>query len=196
MPRADDPARGFIVTANNRIAADGPGTGDYLGTDTHPPYRARRIEELLTALGPGVPGGHGRHSPRRPERPGPAVPGGAGRRHAAGQQAAAIRDLLLAWDARMAPGSVAAACYTRLRWALAAIVGERSGLAAASAITPLQLPGRTSAVSQLWWVLPALLRAGDVTLTGGRTWPELLADALAESRQNRPRHGSSSTGPR
>ena len=179
MPRVDDPARGFIVTANNRIAADGPGTGDYLSTDTHPPYRARRIEELLTALVPASPADMA--AIHRDDLSVPALQFRAALADVTppSQQAAAIRDLLLAWDGRMAPGSVAAAWYTRLRWAIAAIVGERSGLAAASAITPLQLPGRTSAVSQLWWVLPALLRAGDVTLTGGRAWPELLADALA-----------------
>jgi penicillin amidase len=42
----------------------------------------------------------------------------------------------------------------------------------------MQLPGSVSAVSQLWWVLPALLRSDDPALTGGSTWNELLAEAL------------------
>ena len=42
----DDPARGYLVTANNRVVSAIDGTGDYFCTDTHPPYRARRIEEL------------------------------------------------------------------------------------------------------------------------------------------------------
>src|SRR5439155_13892700 len=90
-----------------------------------------------------------------------------------------VRDVVLGWDARMSPGSAGAAGYSRLRWALARIVAGRSGLAAGSAGLTL-LPGSVSAVSHLWWVLPALLRSGDLALTGGRTWAELLAEALEE----------------
>lgn len=179
MPRLDDPARGFIVTANNRVVSAVSGTGDYLSTDVHPPYRAKRIEELLAGLAAAAPADMAaihRDDLSVPARLFQAALAGVTPPSA---EAGAIRELLMAWDARMAPGSVAAAYYSRLRWALAAIVGERSGLAAASATTRLQLPGRASAVSQLWWVLPALLRTGDTALTGGRTWPQLLADALA-----------------
>ena len=80
----------------------------------------------------------------------------------------------------MSPGSAGAACYSRLRWALATIIGGRSGLAAAGSAGLLHLPGGVSAVSHLWWVLPALLRSGDLALTGGSTWAELLAEALEE----------------
>jgi penicillin amidase len=44
----------------------------------------------------------------------------------------------------------------------------------------MKLPGGVSVVSHLWWVLPALLRSDDLSLTGGSTWPELLAEALEE----------------
>jgi penicillin amidase len=60
-----------------------------------------------------------------------------------------VRDIVLGWDARMSPDSSGAACYSRLRWALARIVAGRSGLAAGSA-GPMQLPGSVSAVSHLW----------------------------------------------
>jgi len=96
----------------------------------------------------------------------------------ASANARAVRDVILAWDGRMSPGSGAAASYSRMRWALAQIVGNRSGLAAAANTALMRLPGGVSAVSQLWWVLPALLRSGDLTLTGGSTWNELLAEAL------------------
>jgi penicillin amidase len=112
-----------------------------------------------------------------------------------------IRDIVLAWDGRMSPDSAGAACYSRLRWALARIVGNRSGLAAGSRAADaetagstaagaglrelMQLPGGVSAVSHLWWVLPALLRSDDLSLTGGSTWPELLTEAL-EVVANRP----------
>ena len=55
MPRADDPERGFLVTANNRVVTTVPGTGDYFCTDAHPPARARRIEDLLAGPGPVDP---------------------------------------------------------------------------------------------------------------------------------------------
>ncbi|HSP03013.1 MAG TPA: penicillin acylase family protein [Acidimicrobiales bacterium] len=43
LPRWRDPDRGFLVTSNNRIAADGP----YVSHDWAHPTRARRITELL-----------------------------------------------------------------------------------------------------------------------------------------------------
>jgi penicillin amidase len=46
MPEVIDPEGGTIVTANNRIVADGE---PYLCTDCHPPYRAARIAALLDA---------------------------------------------------------------------------------------------------------------------------------------------------
>ena len=50
--------------------------------------------------------------------------------------------------------------------------------AAAGSTGLMQLPGGVSAVSHLWWVLPALLRTDDLSLTGGSTWGEILAEAL------------------
>ncbi|HEX6263631.1 MAG TPA: penicillin acylase family protein [Actinomycetota bacterium] len=46
LPRAFNPEAGFVVTANNR--PDGEG-GPFLGVDFLPPYRARRIAQLVTA---------------------------------------------------------------------------------------------------------------------------------------------------
>lgn len=45
LPRWRDPADGFLVTANNRVAADGP----YVSNDWAHPTRARRLTELLGA---------------------------------------------------------------------------------------------------------------------------------------------------
>lgn len=47
LPSSYNPARGFIVTANNRIAP--PGYPHFLSADWDPGFRARRIETLLTA---------------------------------------------------------------------------------------------------------------------------------------------------
>jgi penicillin amidase len=178
MPRADDPARGYLVTANNRVVTVVPGTGDYFCTDAHPPYRARRIEELIAGLGVASP-----QDMAMIHRDDVSVPAQLFRAALAAvtpasANARAVRDIVLAWDGRLPPGSAGAASYSRLRWALAQIVGSRSGLAVATSAELMRVPGGVSAVSHLWWVLPALLRSGDLTLTGGATWDELLAEAL------------------
>jgi penicillin G amidase len=178
MPRFDDPARGCIVTANNRVVPAIPGTGDYFCTDAHPSYRARRIEELLDRMMPASP--EDMAAIHRDDASAPALLFQAALAEVGplAARAAAVRDIITSWDARMSPGSVGAACYSRLRWALARAVADRSGLAAAAESSVLQLPGRVGAASQIWWLLPGLLRSGDLTLTGGVSWPELLAEAL------------------
>jgi penicillin amidase len=177
MPRADDPDRGYLVTANNRVVTSIPATGDYFCTDPLPPHRARRIEQLIAGLGPASAADMA--AIHRDDVSVPArlfqsaltdvVPASVAARE--------LRDSVLRWDARMSPDSVGAACYSRLRWALARIVADRSGLVAGGP-APVQLPGGVSHVSHLWWVLPALLRSDDRAFTGGATWNELLAEAL------------------
>jgi penicillin amidase len=180
MPRTDDPARGYLVTANNRVVTSIPETGDYFCTDAHPPYRARRIEQLVDELGPASPEDMPRIHRDDLSAPARLFQAALADVTPASAAARAARDIVVGWDARLSPGSAAAACYSRLRWAVARIVGRRSGLAAAGSTGLLHLPGGVSAVSHLWWVLPALLRSGDLALTGGRTWSELLAEALEE----------------
>jgi penicillin G amidase len=188
MPRVDDPPRGYIVTANNRVVSAIPGTGDYFCTDAQPPYRAKRIEQLIDRLGPASP-------QDMPRIHGDDLSASAALFQAslaevtpASSAARTVRDVVLGWDARMSPGSAGAACYSRLRWALARIVALRSGLAAGSGPSGelMRLPGGVSSVSHLWWVLPALLRSGDLALTGGSSWNELLADALEAAAHEPP----------
>jgi len=185
MPRVHDPERGYIVTANNRVVTAIPGTGDYFCTDAHPPYRARRIEQLIAELGPASP-----EDMARIHRDDLSTPAAVFQAALAGVEpttaaARAIRDVVVGWDARMSPGSAGAACYSRFRWALARIVGDRSGLTGAGTAAPLQLPGGVSTLSHLWWVLPALLQSGDLALTGGSTWNDLLAEALEAVARDR-----------
>jgi penicillin G amidase len=174
MPRVDDPERGYIVTANNRVAA----AGDYFSTDVHPPYRARRIEELLAGLRPAAPQDMAAIHRDDASEPARLFQAALARVTPESAAARAVRDLVTGWDARMSPGSAAAACYSRLRWALAEIVTSRSGLSAAADSELTRLPPGVSAVTNVWWMLPGLLRSADVSLTGGATWPELLAEAL------------------
>ncbi|HWF82856.1 MAG TPA: penicillin acylase family protein [Streptosporangiaceae bacterium] len=178
MPRADDPPRGYLVTANNRVVTTVPGTGDYFCTDAQPPYRARRIEELIAGLGLASPQDMARIHRDDLSVPGQLFRGALVAVTPASANARAVRKVVLAWDGRMSPDSVGAAAYSRLRWALANIVASRSGLAAATNTELMAVPGGVSVVSHLWWVLPALLRSQDLTLTGGSTWNELLAEAL------------------
>jgi len=180
MPRLDDPVRGFIVTANNRVVTDIPDTGDYFATDAHPPYRARRIEHLLELHTPASPQDMAAIHQDDLSTPATLFQAALAGVTPPSAEAAAIRELIITWDARMSPDSQGAACYSRLRWAVARILAKRSGLAAAQETSALRLPGAPSAASQLWWVLPSLLRSSDLGLTGGRTWPELLTEALDE----------------
>jgi penicillin amidase len=110
MPRVDDPARGFIVTANNRVVTAIPDTGDYFCTDAHPPYRARRIEQLIAELAPASP--QDMATIHRDDVSAPAQLFQAALADVAPPSAAAraVRDIVLGWDARISPGSSGAAC--------------------------------------------------------------------------------------
>ncbi len=178
MPRAIDPPGGVIVTANNRVVRDDP--DQYLCTDCHPPYRARRIAALIAAgAGRTAADAASIHadtlSPNalllRDRLAALPVPEDAA--------AAALRARLLDWDGRLDAGSTAANAYVALRRALTAILAERSGLAALSGHPYLSVPPGIAPENQLWWCLPTLLRNDDAALLGGWNWPQALQAALA-----------------
>lgn len=183
MPRVMDPPGGVIVTANNRVVADDH--PDYLCTDCHPPYRARRIAQRVLELAPFAPEDAAAvHadtlSPnalllreKLAALPPPADPA-----------AAALRERLLGWDGRMEAGSEAATAYVALRRALTAILAERSGLAAAGAHPWLAVPPGVAPQNQLWWTLPNLLRQDDASLLGGWSWERALQEALLRAAAN------------
>lgn len=178
MPRSIDPARGFLVTANNRFVAEGPGDALYFCTDCHPPHRARRIEALLAALPQaGIDDMVAIHSdivsPTAPLfqqrlRALAPQPGDAGRLQAA----------IVEWDGRMAADSVGAAAYSHWRWALAALLLQQSGLDATRQDALTQLPPGVVPLNQLWWTLPQLVRSNDTGLLGGLDWDQAFAQAL------------------
>jgi penicillin amidase len=174
MPRQIDPAGGVIVTANNRVVADGG--ADYLCTDCHPPTRARRIATLLAQPGTAAEAIHGdtlsaKALLLRDHLAALPPPEDAA--------AAALRETLLAWDGRMAADSVAASGYIALRLALTRILAERSGLGALAGNPLLAVAPGVVPLNQLWWTLPALLRADDASLLGGWSWAQALQSALA-----------------
>jgi penicillin amidase len=94
--------------------------------------------------------------------------------------AEALRAELLAWDARMEAGSRAAARYIALRLALVRRFGTASGLAALGGHPWLSPAPGVAPLTQLWWAMPALLRAGDATLLQGAGWDALLREAVEE----------------
>ncbi|TCH99976.1 penicillin acylase family protein [Roseococcus sp. SYP-B2431] len=179
MPVLHDPAGGIIVTANNRIAADDH--PDYLLTDCHPPYRARRVAALLTAdASTRSPAGSAAiHGDVLSQPAGDVI----ARLDALGGctgAAEALRAELAAWDARMEAASVTASRYIAFRIALTKRLAAVSGLGALASHPYLQPSPGVAPLMQLWWALPALLRADDASLLGGESWDGLLQAALDE----------------
>src|SRR5690606_36235983 len=127
MPHATDPERGFIVTANNRFVADD--SPYYFCTDCHPPYRARRLEELIAGF-PAATVDDMAALHRDVRSPNAALfQGLVGRAEGLGRAALALRQQILDWDGELGIDSVGAAAYEILRWTLAEHVARRSGLA-------------------------------------------------------------------
>ncbi len=178
MPRVLDPAPGLLVTANNRVVPDDH--PDYLCTDCHPPYRARRVQALLAdpALR-SVAGAAGIHADTL------SAPARLFQERLAGLSelsapATALRDELLGWDARMDAGCRAAAAYIALRLALTRHLAAASGLGALAGQEWLSPAPGVAPLAQLWWCLPRLLRDNDARLLRGGTWPQALAAALEQ----------------
>ncbi|MGC2783689.1 MAG: penicillin acylase family protein [Roseiarcus sp.] len=176
MPSFIDPPEGAIVTANNRVVEEGD---DYLCTDAMPPHRARRIWRRLAGLNSATiedmasihrdvetaPGLEMRERLRRAPEP-------------AAKNAAALRDVILAWDGRMDASSHGAAAYNAVRLALTRTVVARSGLSTAAKSPFAQVAPGVIPENQLWWTIPGLLRDDDRTLLNGASWDELLGEAL------------------
>lgn len=183
MPVLHDPAGGLIVTANNRIVAeDHP---DYLLTDCHPPYRARRVMALLQEAALRSPEGAATIHADVQSQPAADVIARLAALRCAGA-AEALRAELAAWDARMEAGSVTAARYIAFRLALTRRFAQVSGLGRLAGHPWLAPAPGVAPLTQLWWALPALLRADDASLLHGADWNSLLREALAEVAADLP----------
>ena len=123
--------RGFIVTANNRVVAD-RSTADYLFTDCHPPYRARRVEDAAAELTGATRRGHAGHLIATCGACAPAVPGARSPRPTAGAVRRAARADRGLGRATWAADSPAAAAYTAVPLGAGGRAAERSGLGAAA----------------------------------------------------------------
>ncbi|MBS7811403.1 penicillin acylase family protein [Roseococcus pinisoli] len=179
MPVLHDPAGGIIVTANNRIAdEDHP---DYLLTDSHPPYRARRVAALLTG-DPATrsPAGSATiHGDTLSQPAGEFVARLKALKGCSGA-AEAFRQEIAGWDGRMAASSVTAARYIAFRLALTRRLATVSGLGALGRHPYLQPAPGVAPLAQLWWTLPALLRENDTRLLKGESWDGPIQAALDE----------------
>lgn len=176
MPRAFDPPSGFLVTANNRVAADDP--DNYLCTDCHPPYRARRIAERLAALPAATADDMASIHADTVSLTAREFIARLGRLLTVEGPAAALRDLIIGWDAQMSAESKPAAAYARTRLELARIVLKRSGLGDVVGDPVAQVAPGIVPLNQVWWALPSLLRNDDTSLLGGWDWDRALATAL------------------
>ncbi len=144
LPRALDPARGYLATANNNIMP--PGFQEPLQYEWAPAFRVKRIEtelarrakwtlEATEALQLDIESGAARRLLAIARRWTPA----------AGSKAAEVLPLLKAWDCRMRADSVEAAIY--LMWLsrlTVAVVETQPGLATTTelALRTLERVGR------------------------------------------------------
>lgn len=164
LPRSIDPDGGFLFSANNHIAAsaDAP----YVGLDAAPPWRARRIVTLLSALEEASVDDMARihvddvslPARRLRERLGNWPP-------------------LATWDGSMSSFSTPAAAYSVFRRELLLVALDRSGLADALDEPRNRLLPGVVPESVLWRVVEQQLAVDDTSLLGGWSWDEAIAIA-------------------
>ena len=180
LPQVVDPPLGAIVTANQRIV--GPDYPHYLGVDYSRPDRARRVAERIAPLRAAtVDDMAAVHRDRRSlgadlwvDRLVQLDPDDRFER--------AALELLRSWDRVMDADSAAAAVYVVVRDAAGKVVAHQPDLAPLRTPFPDEPPGTYQPVElRLWVALPGLLEADDPQLLPpGRTWRDVLADALAQ----------------
>ena len=179
MPQTINPEAGIIVTANNRVVADDH--PDYICTDCHPPYRAARIAALLADGAFRTPEAAAAIHGDTLSAPATAFQAALREVEFSAGPGADLRDAIIAWDGRMDPQATTPTRYIAFRLALTrrfAAVSGLGGLAGHEWLSPA--PG-VAPLTQLWWALPALLRAQDVSLLNGGDWATLMAAALDEA---------------
>jgi penicillin amidase len=180
MPELTDPESGYLVTANNRIAAD-----DYphhISSDYLDGYRARRIEELIKRRDE-----HDLDGFERMQTDLYSIPGLETARRLAplaprGQREVRAIERLRSWDGTMAPESVAATIYQAFTLRLGrefarAVMRDRD---LAERYLDRADNGFLVHVTSPWrWQshLLGLWEQGDEELIG-RPWDDLVLDAL------------------
>jgi penicillin amidase len=182
LPRLRDPERGFVVTANNRIAGDD--YGYVLGSDCMNGYRARRIEALLEELDRVTVEDCRRIQLDQVSLPGLELAAIAGTFEADDPLERRALELLAGWDGHYGPESAAGAVY--------GVLMRRLQEEAYSELGPDLLhflgAGESEATAGYGFferTRPAILQmlaARDASFfTDGRTWDGVFHKALAET---------------
>jgi penicillin G amidase len=183
MPCIINPPGGRIATANNRVVSDDH--PDYLCTDCHPPYRARRIFDRLNQSPFAPQDAASLHADTLSPHAGLFQTHLATLPPPRNTDEAALLDTLKAWDGHMDAASTGAAAYVAVRRALTAILAERSGLSAVASHPYAAVPPGIAVHTQLWWALPTLLRNDDATLLSGWDWTQAFQAALTTAARVR-----------
>jgi penicillin G amidase len=186
LPATLDPAEGFAITANNRIAGAGYRFGNQLQGDFLNPYRAQRISDLIQATAK-----HDLASFGRIQNDLRSLPGLELARllkdlsvdHPLEQQ---VRELLIDWDGELSATSIGGTIYDTLRYFLErqtyAELGEIME-ASASLGAFGSIPG-TAMLSRAFPGILARIAAAegperaDEWLGEDCTWNQLLREAL------------------
>jgi penicillin amidase len=181
MPRQKNPEQGFLVTANNRVCDELP-DGTYFCTDAHPSYRADRLTQLISASAAITPVQAASFLEDKDSLVAREVVAELARSATGVPHAAAERfQALLEWSGEMAPDSTAATDYSRIRWALAARVLEELGIDDALNPAAGALPHpRAQGVTEIWWMIPTLLRNRGDGVIGEERLGELVGEVIAE----------------
>lgn len=179
MPEQIDPPAGLIVTANNRVVGKHP---YYLCTDAHPPHRARRIWDRLTSIEKADVADMESVHRDSVSIPGLEMCALLADLKITDPAAAELRDRLVMWDGQMLATSVEADRYVSLRLELVRILAARSGLAGLS-LDGKMIPPGIGIETQLNWCLPHLLRENDASWLRGRSWDDVLLEALSKVAQ-------------
>lgn len=189
MPSAYNPPNGMAVTANNQVTAPDYPFYDLLKGEWLNPYRAERISQLIVAEER-----HDQRSFARIQHDVRSLPGLALARLVADlpledptEQKA--RDLLVAWDGDLHPGSAAGAIYAELRYHFLHIVYAELGslmLAPAGQGVFATTPANLYLERALPMLLDRIATAPrpshtDPWLGAERTWDDLLRTALART---------------
>lgn len=178
LPHLFDPADGYVVTANNRIAADGypsPLPGEWL-----PGYRAARIRALLEETPAHTVATFARLQGDTLSLPGRQIAALAERLPVPTAVACRAREILAGWDGALTADSVAGTLATRLGEKLVAgAYAEAAGpLGLVVGEGPLATrPAELYLMRALPGVLRRAARREDGWLGEGRTWESVLAAA-------------------
>jgi penicillin G amidase len=170
LPQLRDPDRGFVVTANNRIAGDDYPhdlPGEYLSG-----YRATRLADLLAERDALTTEEAARLMLDRLSLPGLELAAVAGDLECDDPAGQAALDVLAAWDGELGAGSAGGAVYGELIRALEREAYASNGGGGGEPIPGLYERGRPA-------VLAALAERDETFLSDGKAWDEVLGRALA-----------------